>query len=226
MSPLLSLFLTALFSYLIGSIPTAVWVSKQFFGFDIRTKGSGNMGSTNAMRVLGGKWGSVVQIIDVLKGLIPVIVLPALFFNFSGNSTSLLDNEIFVKMIAGLFAVLGHVFSVFVGFKGGKGINTAAGVLMGIAPVEFAVVFATFLLALFSSGFVSLGSVLAGIMLPVSLIFRHEVLKTEIPGYNFLLPFFIVLAILVVYTHRANIQRLFKGTENHFPKAQIFKRKG
>ncbi|HYF03617.1 MAG TPA: glycerol-3-phosphate 1-O-acyltransferase PlsY [Patescibacteria group bacterium] len=225
MNPLVSLACTAFFSYLIGSIPTAVWVSKQFFGFDIRTKGSGNMGSTNAMRVLGAKWGSIVQIIDVLKGVVPVIMLPAFFFDFTGNSETLLDNAVFVKMVAGLFAVLGHVFSVFVGFKGGKGINTAAGVLMGIAPIEFAVVLTTFLLALFSSGYVSLGSVLAGVMLPIALIFRHEVFKAQIPGYSILLPFFILLSILVVYTHRSNIRRLLKGTENHFPKAQIFRRK-
>ncbi|MES2766084.1 MAG: glycerol-3-phosphate acyltransferase, partial [Bacteroidota bacterium] len=128
----ISLICVAIISYLIGSIPTAVLISKQFFGFDIRTKGSGNMGSTNAMRVLGAKWGSVVQIIDVLKGLIPVAVLPFVFFEFTGNSLNLLDNVVFVKIVAGMSAVLGHVFSVFVGFKGGKGINTAAGLLLGL----------------------------------------------------------------------------------------------
>ena len=146
-------------------------------------------------------------------------------FTFSGNSENLLDNVIFVKIVAGMSAVLGHIFSIFVGFKGGKGINTAAGLLLGLAPIEFAISLLFFLIGLTSSGMVSLGSIFAAIALPSSLLFRQYVLKADIPGFNFLIFFFTALAILVIYTHRANIQRILNGTESKFPKFQIFKRK-
>src|SRR5205814_400121 len=143
---MLSLVLVVIASYLIGSIPFGIIVSKYFRGFDIRTKGSGNMGSTNAFRVLGWKLGSLVRVLDLVKGL-GAVLLATYFFNGLPfhNATPFQDLTIF-RLIAGISAVLGHCYTVFAGFKGGKGISTAAGMLIGIAPVEIAVVTGIFLL--------------------------------------------------------------------------------
>ncbi|RMF34730.1 MAG: acyl-phosphate glycerol 3-phosphate acyltransferase, partial [Chlorobiota bacterium] len=124
----LRLIVVAVVSYLLGSFPTAVVVSRLFFGFDIRTRGSGNMGSTNAFRVLGWKWGLVVQVVDVLKGLLAVTVVAHLMVGQAlpfTNRTPFEDITV-VRLLAGTSAVIGHIFSIFVGFRGGKGVNTAA----------------------------------------------------------------------------------------------------
>lgn len=217
MEPLVRLIIIAVLAYLLGAFPTAVVISKRFFGFDIRTKGSGNMGSTNAFRVLGVKWGIVVQVIDILKGVIAVVVISHFFegqIPFE-NTTPFADQTV-VQIIAGVCAVIGHIFSAFVGFRGGKGINTAAGMLLGIAPVEVAVIFGLFLLTVSLSGYISLGSIVAAIGLPTTMLVRYNILDVEIQGYHTLIFFFIGLSLLVIYTHRSNIKRLLSGTENRF----------
>ncbi len=211
-------------SYVIGSIPTATIISKKFFGFDIRTKGSGNMGSTNAFRVLGWKWGLTVQILDMLKGILAIVIVA----NLIGTGIDLgkhtwFEDITLVRLIAGISAVAGHIWSCFVGFKGGKGMNTAAGMLIAIAPIDVSIAVGIFLIAIFFSGYVSLGSILGALALPSSIAFRYNILHDSIPGYNIILIFSGVLSIILIYAHRKNVVRLIHGTENRFQKLHIFK---
>lgn len=225
MSPVLILSLIIALSYLAGSIPSGVIVSRLFFGFDIRSKGSGNMGSTNVFRVLGVKWGIVVQLLDILKGVLAVAVISQMF---SGempftNRTPFEDATV-IKLIAGAAAVVGHIWSVFVNFRGGKGINTAAGMLVAIAPIDVGVALGFFLITFFLSGYVSLGSMMAAITLPSFMCFRYNILHDNIPGYHTIIFFTIGMSLLVIYTHRTNISRLAHGTESRFTKFQLFKK--
>ncbi len=227
MDPILRLVIILVQSYLIGSIPTALIVSKTFFGMDLRKEGSGNLGSTNTFRVLGWKWGLVVQIADILKGFLAV-GLVAYFFDTQmpfTNHTPFEDATV-VKLIAGLAAVVGHILPVFAGFKGGKGVNTSVGLLIAMAPVEVGVAAAIFLLLVFASGYISLGSIMAAIVVPSTMAFRYNILGVNIEGYHVMVHAFIVLAIVVIYAHRTNVKRLLAGTENRFAKLQIFKRRG
>lgn len=226
MDPVLKLILISILSYLLGSIPTAVIISKKFFGFDIREKGSGNMGSTNAFRILGTKWGVIVQVVDIVKGILAVAVLPYLFgdgITFPGN-TYFQDITI-VKVIAGIFAVAGHMWSVFVGFRGGKGINTAVGMLIGITPLDVGIAIAFFIIAVIFSGYISLGSIAGAVALPSSLFFRYNILHDNIPYYDPVIYFLIGLMALIVFQHRKNIGRLLKGTENRFSKLHLIRLK-
>lgn len=224
MESIIKLILVIILSYLIGSIPSAVIISKKFFGFDIREKGSGNMGSTNAFRILGWKWGLIVQVFDILKGVIAVLIIAEFVgkdINL-GNYTWFQDSTI-VKWIAGLSAVCGHIWSVFVNFKGGKGINTAAGMLVAIAPIDVSIAVGIFILAVIFSGYISLGSISAAFAFPSSLFVRYNLFHVDIPGYSILIYFAIILSVILIYAHRKNIIRLLKGTENRFTKLQLIK---
>ncbi len=210
--------------YFVGSFPTAVIVSKTFFGFDIRTRGSGNMGSTNTFRELGTFWGILVQVVDIIKGFIPVaIVTPLICENVSTHTLQYFGGIVGAKFLVGIFAVAGHVWSIFVSFKGGKGINTALGMLLGIAPLELLVATSIFILTFLSSGYVSLGSLLASFMFPVIISIRHYIFRFEYDNFVILVAFSFVLFILVTFTHRQNIKRLLKGTENKFEKFHLIK---
>ena len=221
----IKLILIILLSYLAGSIPTAVIIARNF-GFDIREKGSGNMGSTNAFRLLGWKWGVTVQIVDILKGVFAVVVIA----NLLGDGITFLSIDFFhdktiVRFIAGIAAVSGHIWSMFVGFKGGKGINTTMGMLISIAPIDISIAIGIFLVAVLFSGYVSLGSIAGAIAFPSSLFLRYNIFGVDIPSYSIIIYFAIAIAFLILYTHRTNISRLLKGTENRFAKLQILKKK-
>ncbi len=224
MDPIIRLIIIIIGSYLIGSFPSATIISKRFFGFDIRDKGSGNMGSTNAMRVLGWKWGLLTQVLDILKGIIAVVIATQLFNGTLpiSNSTPFEDITV-IKMIAGLSAVLGHIFSAFVNFKGGKGINTGAGFLLAIAPSEVGIAAILFILAVMLSGYISLGSIIAAIAIPLTLFIRHNVFNVDIPGYHTIVYFMIAVSIIVLLAHKTNIYRILHGTESKFAKFQILK---
>lgn len=217
--------LAALAGYLIGSFPTAYAVSKTFFGFDIRSKGSGNMGSTNAFRVLGAKWGVVVQIVDIAKGVLPVLLIAPLISGIFGaaENASLLSSLITLQFAAGLAAVLGHIWPLYLKFKGGKGVNTAVGMLVAVAPVDVAIALGVFVLAVILSGYISLGSITGAIAAPSSMFVRYNFIGVEITGYYLLIYFMIGLAALLIYAHRSNIVRLLKGKENKFEKLQVIK---
>ncbi|MBU3741236.1 MAG: glycerol-3-phosphate 1-O-acyltransferase PlsY [Candidatus Kapabacteria bacterium] len=211
-------------SYLIGSFPTGLVVGKVRFGKDIRTMGSGNIGSTNVMRVLGFKWGLLVQIVDILKGVAAILVALFLGSVAATPGPDPLTDTVTLRIIAGSSAVIGHVFSAFTGFKGGKGVNTSLGMLLAIAPIDVGVAAVVFLLLLLSTGYVSLGSIVGAVIVPLSVFVRHHIFGAHVNDYDVLLPFLCVVAIVVMYAHRSNIRRLINGTENRFEKVRLFKR--
>jgi glycerol-3-phosphate acyltransferase PlsY len=202
-------FLLLILAYLIGSIPTAVWVSNRYFGFDIREYGSGNAGATNTYRVLGPKWGTTVLLIDMLKGMAAVQLawlLPEYI-----DSEWRMDN---LQTCLGLASVLGHIFPIWAEFKGGKGVATLFGMILGISPWTAVSCVGIFLLVLYLTRFVSLSSILASIAFP---IFILVVFNVENPVYRV---FAISVALLVLLTHQKNIGRLLRGDETKLP---IFK---
>lgn len=193
-------------AYLIGSIPTAVWISKHFFNIDIRDYGSGNAGATNTFRVLGKKWGSIVMAVDILKGL----VATSLHVLIPHYATNELHRTNFMLGL-GLASVIGHVFPAWANFKGGKGVATLFGMAIAIQPAVAACCIGVFLIVLYLTRFVSLSSILAGISFMVFILF---VFNQNEPFYR---AFSIVVALTVVLTHQKNINRIFNGTESKVP---------
>ena len=193
-------------AYLIGSIPTAVWVSRYFFDIDIREYGSGNSGATNTYRVLGPKWGTVVMIIDMAKAIVAVKL--AFLLPYSFESDIYMVN---MQLGLGLAAVLGHIFPIWAEFRGGKGVATLFGMVLGIQPNVALCCVGIFILVLYLTRWVSLSSILASIAFPVFiLVIFNEPEKL----YRV---FAITVAMLVLLTHQKNIGRLLKGSENKVP---------
>ena len=210
-------------SYLIGSIPTSIIVSKLAKGIDIREHGSGNAGGTNVMRVLGWKHGVFVILLDALKGVLAVVVIARLHYgSMPFQNATPFDDFTLVQIIAGISAVIGHIWTVFAGFKGGKGIATALGMLLMIATVDMLVAIGVFIIVVSISKYVSLGSILGAIAVPVTLVVRENIFNVNIPSYNTILPVVIALVMLVIFTHRKNVVRLINGNEN---KVSFSKRK-
>ena len=219
---MISIIVVLIAGYLLGSIPFGVIISKHFRGFDLRTKGSGNMGSTNAFRVLGWRLGLMVQILDLAKGIGAVLVATFLFNGLPFHNVTPFQDITVFKFFAGIAAVVGHCYTVFAGFKGGKGISTAAGMLVAIAPIETAVAIGIFMLVVASSGYISLGSICAAVMFPTTMFFRQNILGVDIYGYHTLIVGAIGIALFLIYRHRKNIERLLSKTENRFDKLRIF----
>lgn len=202
-------------SYLVGSIPTSIIISKAVKGIDIRNYGSGNAGGTNVMRVLGWKHGILVIFLDALKGAIAVVLVARLHYGvLPFQNVSPFDDFTLVQIIAGISAVIGHIWTVFAGFRGGKGIATALGMLLMIITIDMLIAVGIFLIVVSVSRYVSLGSIVSAMAVPLSMIFRENVLHTHIEGYNTLLPFVVGVSLLVIFTHRKNLVRLVNGTEN------------
>lgn len=197
---IIQLFIAIVFAYFVGSIPTGLWVGRWLRGIDIRDSGSGNLGATNAFRVLGKGIGSLVLLIDVLKGLLPVILFPRLV-----GMESVTPGQ---EMMIGGGAIAGHVLSCFVNFKGGKGVATALGVFLAIAPVEMSIILVIGILLIAITGYVSLASITGAILLPLVLFFTDK--PTSV-----LLVATLVCAI-VLFRHRTNLLRLLQGRENRF----------
>ncbi len=202
-------------SYLVGSIPTSIIVSKLARGIDIRNYGSGNAGGTNVMRVLGWKHGLFVIILDALKGVLAVVVIARLHYGSMpfANETPF-DDFTLVQIIAGISAVIGHIWTVFAGFRGGKGIATALGMLLMITTVDMLIAIGAFIIVVTISRYVSLGSIVGAVVVPLALIIRENIFNVNIPGYNTLLPFVIAVSLLVIFTHRKNVVRLLNGNEH------------
>jgi len=199
-------FLLIITAYLIGSIPTALLISRKYFGIDIREYGSGNMGATNAFRILGSKFGTIIMVLDVLKGMLAVGLFYLLPFYVSN------EFERTNFMIAlGLSAVIGHIFPVFADFKGGKGVATILGMILAIQPYVALTCIGVFLIVLFLTRYVSLSSILGAVMLPICVlwIWNEDELTYRI--------FALLVAIMVIITHQKNITRLIKGAENRVP---------
>ncbi len=193
-------------AYLIGSIPTSVWVSNHFFDIDIRDYGSGNPGATNTYRVLGPKWGTLVMVIDMLKGVLAVKL--ALLLPEYADSEVNLQN---LQTGLGLAAVIGHIFPIWADFRGGKGVATLFGLVLGISPWTALSCVAIFMLVLYLTRFVSLRSILASVAFPVFIL---VIFNVDNPLYRV---FAITVALLVLLTHQKNIGRLLRGDENKVP---------
>jgi glycerol-3-phosphate acyltransferase PlsY len=199
---MLNYLIMFLLAYLLGSLPTAVWAGKIFHGIDVRDHGSGNAGATNVIRVLGWGTGVPVLIADILKGW-AAAMLPH-FFGLADPGTAYYVN---LQIICGIFAVGGHVFPVFAGFRGGKGVATVFGVLFAIHPYLTLTCAGVFLVILMISGYVSLSSICAGIAFPLFLLFIFDT-----PSVLFRIFSFLVM-IAIILTHRKNIGRLLRGEE-------------
>lgn len=193
-------------AYIIGSIPTALIVSKKFFGIDIREYGSGNMGATNTFRILGSKYGSMVMVFDILKGMGAVSLYQFI--------PSHLHNETFATNLMvglGLAAVLGHVFPVFAQFRGGKGVATLCGMMLALQPLIAASCIGVFLSVLFFTRYVSLSSILAGLSLPICVLW---IWNDDVVIYRI---FAVLVAAMIVLTHQKNIMKILKGNESRIP---------
>jgi len=193
-------------AYLIGSIPTALIISKKYFGIDIREYGSGNMGATNTFRVLGSRFGTVVMICDILKGMVAVALYNLLPYYLSNE----LDRTNLMIGL-GLAATLGHIYPVWADFKGGKGVATLFGMILAIQPNVAVSCVAVFLLVLYLTRYVSLSSILAGVALPICVLWIYN--EKEV----FYRVFAVAVAALIVLTHQKNLSRIFKGNESRVP---------
>jgi acyl phosphate:glycerol-3-phosphate acyltransferase len=187
-------------SYLLGAIPTSYLVGRWFRGIDLRQHGSKNLGATNLYRTLGWRYAVPVGLFDVAKGAVAVLAF--------GSQAPEVP---YFPIWCGLMAVVGHAFSVFVGFKGGKGVATAAGMIIGLAPLAFPVVAAVWVLVVWLTGYVSLGSIVAAALFPVADWVLHPGRRSPVT-----LAIDLALAGFIIWKHRANIHRLVAGTENRF----------
>lgn len=199
----MDLLIFGVIAYLLGSIPTAVWIGRMKYGIDVREHGSKNAGATNTFRVLGKKPGKVVLAIDVLKGFVAAF-LP--YLCGVGPWTS--DELIHAQLVASFAAVLGHVFPVFAGFNGGKGVATSLGVIIGTHPPAAAICILVFIIVFIISKYVSLGAIAASVTFPLALIFIFDTQSYVLAVSG------IILGAVVIFAHRKNIGRLWKGTEN------------
>lgn len=186
-------------SYLVGSIPASFLLAK-WQGIDLRQVGSHNVGATNLSRALGKGYGALGYLLDALKGAVPVFV-----------AWHLTDLASWQVAVVGLTAIIGHIFPVFLGFKGGKGVATGSGVFIIINPVAIGAAFLVWAVAYFKTGYVSLGSLLAALTLTAAQVARNNPLGAEDWPFT---AFAMLLTIIVLYTHRSNIVRLWRGTEN------------
>jgi glycerol-3-phosphate acyltransferase PlsY len=203
--------LLILAAYLIGSVPSSVWIGRSFYGTDVRDHGSGNAGFTNTVRVLGWKAGVPVFFIDVLKGYLAVSLV-----RFSGE---FIPGSLFIinfQLVLGAAAVLGHIFPVYVGFKGGKGVATLLGLLLAIQPQVTLICLGIFVFTFLTTRYVSLSSMVAGIAFPVLnvLVFHTTAIS--------LIIFSMIVSILLLLTHQKNIERLLKREES---RAKIIKKR-
>ncbi len=199
-----------LFAYLLGSIPSAVWIGNYFYKIDVREYGSGNAGSTNVFRVLGKRAGIPVLIIDILKGFAAVSI--AYCSEYQKGSNQFIN----LQLVFGMASLVGHIFPVFASFRGGKGIATLLGIILAVHPLAAVISIGIFVIVLLISKYVSLSSMIAAVAFPIIVI---VVFKTKVPA---LIIFSILIAILVLITHQKNIERLLRREES---KANILKKK-
>ena len=203
-------------AYLFGSIPTAVWIGQAFYGIDVREYGSGNAGATNTFRVLGKKAGIAVMILDIFKGWTATNLAYLIGLSVTGPQHSV--QFVNYQLALGIIAVMGHLFPVFAGFRGGKGIATLFGMILAVHTEAALVCVLVFLSVLIVSKYVSLSSISAGFSFPLSVIFLFHSPLRSIVVYG------MCICILILVTHQKNIERLLKGKEakvNFFKKKQL-----
>ncbi|MBC35724.1 MAG: acyl-phosphate glycerol 3-phosphate acyltransferase [Bacteroidetes bacterium] len=209
MNLLTTIILPLLIAYFIGSIPTSVWVGRIFHGVDVRNEGSGNAGATNTIRVLGLTTGLPVLLFDIFKGFIAVFILKYFDSGLSG------DHYVYLQIGMAAMAVVGHIFPVYAGFKGGKGVATIAGAGIALYPWAFLIILGVFILTFIISKTVSISSITAAICFPLIVILITN--ETSLP----LILLSLAVGVFIPITHRKNIKRLIKGEEPKFK----FKRK-
>ncbi len=209
---MLTIFAILVLSYLVGSIPASVWIGQGLYGIDVRQHGSGNAGATNAFRVLGWKAGLLSTLVDVGKGLLTAGVIATLRLGPIPETFGYWDAGTTIRLMAGVAAVAGHMYPVWAHFKGGKGVNTSAGVLFALTPISMWITLLVFAVVLVAFRYVSLASLIAAIAFPTTIAIRRYVFHIQSldPG---LLIFGIVLALGIIYAHRKNISRLMRGQE-------------
>ena len=205
---MVSVLAIVVLSYLLGSIPTSIIVSKMLRGIDIREYGSRNAGATNVYRVLGLRAALFVGVVDIAKGMVAVLLVTRLY---SGDAS--MSREM-VEIISGIGAICGHIWTAFAGFRGGKAVNTSLGVLLALAPMAAVVCLGIWLVVTFSTRYVSLGSISAAGALPIVLAIHKFAFRGRVPYEVFV--FGCVASLLVLVTHRPNIDRLMRGQENRF----------
>lgn len=205
-----------LIAYLLGAFPTAILVSRLSRGIDLRTHGSGNAGATNAWRVLGWRLGLLVLVVDVAKGALAAAAVPRLPLALPSEALAIMP------LLCGVAAVVGHVFPVYTRFRGGKGVATAGGMLFAVAPIPMALALCAFLLAVTTTGMISVGSLAAAASIPIWVGVLHTPSGARYPSLLLILTS--VLALFIFWTHRSNIQRLFRGEERCFPRLQLWRR--
>ncbi len=198
--------LLIILAYLIGSVPTAIWVSRAFFGIDIREYGSGNSGATNTFRVLGSRWGTLVMSVDIIKGVVAtsLYILVPYYLHDEAERTNFMVG-------LGLAAVVGHIFPIWAEFRGGKGVATLFGMVLAMQPLVAVCCVGVFLLVLYLTRFISLSSILASVAFAVFILYIFDEPQTLYRGFA------IAVALLVILTHQKNITRLLRGSENKVP---------
>ena len=201
-------------AYLYGSIPTAVWIGQAFYGIDVREYGSGNAGATNTFRVLGKKAGIAVMVLDILKGYTATNLAYLIGLSVTGPQDSV--QFVNYQLALGVTAVMGHLFPVFAGFRGGKGIATLFGMILAVHTGAALICVLTFVVVLLISKYVSLSSILSGFSFPLSVIFIFQSPIRSVVLYG------MCICVLILVTHQKNIERLLKGKES---KVDLFKRK-
>lgn len=210
---MLSVALILVLSYLAGSIPASVWVGKLAYGIDLRSHGSGNAGATNTFRVLGWKAGVVVSIIDLGKGLLAAGVIATIRIDTLPSGLGFWEVDSVVRLMAGGTAVIGHMYPIWAGFRGGKGVSTTAGMLMALTPGVMLLTLGVFALVLFLSRYVSVASLTATLTYPTAIAIKKYVLHAEGLDASVFV-FSLALATAIFVAHRSNIQRLLAGSEN------------
>ena len=219
MNEFIYLIILIIISYLTGSTPTSIIVGRITNGIDIRKHGSGNAGGTNIFRVLGWKPALIVVFVDVFKGWLPAAIFaPAFYF------AQIIPDLGVVQILCGFSAVLGHTYTIFAGFKGGKGVGTLGGMLIALFPTVFLFCLAVAVITIMLTGYVSLASMFASVSLPIFLFLLPPIFGTN-PAPLSLMVFSLLIPWFITFTHRSNIQRLRNGEENQFKKAMIFIKK-
>jgi glycerol-3-phosphate acyltransferase PlsY len=205
-------------SYITGSFPTSIVITRVIKKIDIREHGSGNAGATNVFRVLGWKYALFVLAFDIFKGWLPTAVYATIIF----QQLPVPDQGL-VQILCGFAAVLGHIFPIFTGFKGGKGVGSLIGVLLALFPLVFPFCLLIGVAVITTTGYVSLGSIFAAISLPIIILILPR-LGMISPNLSLVI-FSLLVPWVIIFTHRSNINRIRNGTENRFEKAIIFKNK-
>ena len=216
MSSTIELILLLSASYVTGSIPTSIIVGKIFKGIDIRKHGSGNAGATNVFRVLGWKQALIVVVVDIFKGWLPAAVYATSLFQ--GQP---IEETGVLQILCGFAAVLGHTYTIFAEFKGGKGVGTLGGMLLALFPIAVPLCLIVFAVVLMLTGYVSVGSILASAALPIFLFILPPLGFADTAPLSLLI-FSLLVPWFIIFTHRSNISRLRSGDENRFEKAMIF----